>query len=101
MVIVACSWVRARPASAGSCAIVFSQLAIVAGLVLSALFVRSGFWILTVLDALVAAGWTAIYTPIYDGASAACPQNHSGRSVGICDLVINGRQPLASLSTAR
>lgn len=82
-------------------AIVLSQLAIVAGLVLSALFVRSGFWILTVLDALVAAGWTAIYTPIYDGASAACPQNHSGRSVGICDLVINGRQPSASLSTAR
>ena len=39
-------------------AIVLSQLAIVAGLVLSALFVRSGFWILTVLDALVAAGWT-------------------------------------------
>ncbi|MBQ5505454.1 MAG: hypothetical protein IKS62_04200 [Aeriscardovia sp.] len=56
---------------------------------LSALFVRSSFWILTVLDALVVAGWTAIYTPIYDGASAACPQNHSGRSVGIRDLMIN------------
>lgn len=65
------------------------QLDIVAGLVLSALFMRSSFWILTVLDALVVASWTAIYTPIYDGASAACPQNHSGRSVGIRDLMIN------------
>ena len=53
------------------------------------------------VGALVVAGWTAIYTPIYDGASAACPQHHSGRNVGIRDGMINVSPATASLSTAR
>lgn len=101
MVIVACSWVRARRASAGSAPLC------------SPSWPSSQASCSQHCSCAPASGSSpsstrssrragrAIYTPIYDGASAACPQNHSGRSVGICDLMINGHQPSASLSTAR
>ncbi|MBQ1286729.1 MAG: hypothetical protein IIY17_01945, partial [Aeriscardovia sp.] len=31
----------------------------------------------------------AIYTPVYDAASAALPQEERGRAIGICDLIVN------------
>lgn len=101
MVIVACSRVRARRASAGSAPSCSPSWPSSQASCSQRCSCAPAFWILTVLDALVVAGWTATCTPIYDGASAACPQNHSGRSVGIRDLMINGRQLSASLSTAR
>jgi len=69
--------------------ILISESAIVIGFIFSALFIQSSFWFLTILNILIVGGWTAIYTPIYDGASAAVPQAEGGRSIGICDLTVN------------
>ena len=55
----------------------------------SAIFIKSGFIVLTILACLFIAGVTAVYTPIYDAASDALPVEENGRGVGILDLMMN------------
>ena len=69
--------------------IILSLVAEIVGFGLSAAFIHSSFWFLSILNAITIAGFTAIYTPIYDAASAALPQQERGRAIGICDLIVN------------
>lgn len=69
--------------------IVLSLAAELLGFGLSAVFIHSSFWFLSILNAVTIAGFTAIYTPIYDGATGALPQGQRGRAVGMCDLIVN------------
>lgn len=59
------------------------------GFGLSALLTSRGFWLMLVLCCVYDAGITIIYSPMYDAAAAALPAQERGRSVAICDLMIN------------
>lgn len=59
------------------------------GFGLSALLTSRGFGLMLVLCCVYDAGVTVIYSPMYDAAAAALPAQERGRSVAICDLIIN------------
>lgn len=66
-----------------------ASVMMVVGFAGSAIFIKAGFWLLTVFACIFIAGITAIYTPIYDAAAYALPVEENGRGVGILDLVMN------------
>lgn len=69
--------------------LVIAIVLMIVGFAGSAIFIKSGFGVLTFLACLFIAGVTAVYTPIYDAASDALPVEENGRGVGILDLMMN------------
>lgn len=69
--------------------ILFSALAMVVGLGLSALFIGSGFWLLTVFACIYNFGEIAAYSPLYSAATSALLPDERGRGMGICELSLN------------
>lgn len=69
--------------------ILFSAIAMVLGLGLSALFVGSGFWLLTVLACIYNFGEIAAYSPLYSAATSTLAPEERGRGIGLCELSLN------------
>lgn len=69
--------------------ILFSAIAMVAGLGLSALFIGSGFWLLTVFACIYNFGEIAAYSPLYSAATATLLPEERGRGIGLCELSLN------------
>ena len=59
--------------------LVIAIVLMIVGFAGSAIFIKSGFGVLTFLACLFIAGVTAVYTPIYDAASDALPVEENGR----------------------
>ena len=69
--------------------IFWSSVLMVVGFALSALFVRCGFWTLTAFACVYNIGIIGGYSPLYDCATAALPQEERGRGVGVAELTLN------------
>ncbi|MBQ1299121.1 MAG: MFS transporter [Aeriscardovia sp.] len=69
--------------------ILFSALAMVIGLGLSALFIGSGFWLLTVFACIYNFGEIAAYSPLYSAATSTLLPEERGRGMGLCELSLN------------
>lgn len=69
--------------------ILFSALAMVVGLALSALFVGSGFWLLTIFACIYNFGEIAAYSPLYSAATSTLLPKERGRGMGLCELSLN------------
>lgn len=65
----------------------FALLAI--GFAGAAMFIGSGIVVFTVCLCLVSTGTAIAYTTLWECASDAVPKEENGRSVGICDLMMN------------
>lgn len=69
--------------------IFWSSVLMVVGFALSALFVRCGFWTLTAFACVYNIGIIGGYSPLYDCATAALPQEERGRGMGVAELTLN------------
>lgn len=69
--------------------VLFSALAMTLGLALSALFINSGFWALTVFACIYNFGEIAAYSPLYSAATSSLSPEERGRGMGICELSLN------------
>lgn len=69
--------------------ILFSALAMVIGLGLSALFIGSNFWLLTVFACIYNFGEIAAYSPLYSAATSTLLPEERGRGIGLCELSLN------------
>ena len=68
---------------------VWSVVLMIVGFALSALFLRSSFWLLTVFAIIYEAGMALIYTPIYDLASGSLLVKERGRGIGVAHVMMN------------
>ncbi|MBR4400019.1 MAG: MFS transporter [Aeriscardovia sp.] len=69
--------------------VLFSALAMVLGLGLSALFIGFNFWLLTVFACIYNFGEIAAYSPLYSAATSALLPEERGRGMGLCELSLN------------
>lgn len=69
--------------------IVVAAVMMIVGFCGSAILVKHGLVLLTVLACLFMAGMTLVYTPLYDSTSDSLPVEERGRGIGLCDLSMN------------
>lgn len=69
--------------------IFWASLLVVVGFALSAIFINSGFWLLTIFACIYNFGVILAYSPLYDAGTAVLPQEARGRGLGICQLTLN------------
>ncbi len=69
--------------------ILFSALAMVIGLGLSALCIGFNFWLLTVFACIYNFGEIAAYSPLYSAATSTLLPEERGRGMGLCELSLN------------
>lgn len=75
-------------------AIFWSGVLRVAGFALSALFIRSGFWLLTIFGCLYSFGCMGAYSSLYNCATDALPIYERGRGIGVAETARNTTTPV-------